>query len=332
MDIYHYGIKRRSGRYPYGSGDRPYQDLEKVSKVDYGNRKDKKNKKVNDNTKKIIFASAAVIGISAAIYLGYKYNAVERIKDILNDKMSLPLKNISKNNLIKDCMEKSMTSVKEMIDTEGNRILKEGGTIYRVSGSSGIDYSKVVNKPVFGSYKNKDVSEYILGLENFSGSKERYLDFLEISKDLKGPSKEKAVEIFNYVFKNNKEYKEKLIETLAMERFKRYHPNWKNYTKEQTSEFIRRNKTKVTEQINNDPFFEAIHSISFDKEDSKILLNEFRKRGYDYITDYHDSESWTENPIILLNTSESVKKVKDIIIGKEVKEKALNYLNELLIK
>lgn len=24
-EIYHYGIKRRSGRYPYGSGDRPYQ-------------------------------------------------------------------------------------------------------------------------------------------------------------------------------------------------------------------------------------------------------------------------------------------------------------------
>lgn len=28
-EIYHYGIKRRSGRYPYGSGKRPYQDREK---------------------------------------------------------------------------------------------------------------------------------------------------------------------------------------------------------------------------------------------------------------------------------------------------------------
>lgn len=25
MELYHYGIKRRSGRYPYGSGERPYQ-------------------------------------------------------------------------------------------------------------------------------------------------------------------------------------------------------------------------------------------------------------------------------------------------------------------
>lgn len=27
-ELYHYGIKRRSGRYPWGSGDRPYQSLE----------------------------------------------------------------------------------------------------------------------------------------------------------------------------------------------------------------------------------------------------------------------------------------------------------------
>lgn len=27
-ELYHYGIKRRSGRYPYGSGERPYQGVE----------------------------------------------------------------------------------------------------------------------------------------------------------------------------------------------------------------------------------------------------------------------------------------------------------------
>lgn len=32
-EIYHYGIKRRSGRYPWGSGDRPYQS-EEISKKD----------------------------------------------------------------------------------------------------------------------------------------------------------------------------------------------------------------------------------------------------------------------------------------------------------
>lgn len=28
-ELFHFGIKRRSGRYPYGSGNRPYQDKER---------------------------------------------------------------------------------------------------------------------------------------------------------------------------------------------------------------------------------------------------------------------------------------------------------------
>lgn len=33
-ELYHYGIPRRSGRYPYGSGERPYQHLKEASKGD----------------------------------------------------------------------------------------------------------------------------------------------------------------------------------------------------------------------------------------------------------------------------------------------------------
>lgn len=32
MDLYHFGIKRRSGRYPFGSGDRPFQSISGHSK------------------------------------------------------------------------------------------------------------------------------------------------------------------------------------------------------------------------------------------------------------------------------------------------------------
>lgn len=32
-ELYHYGIKRKSGRYPYGSGERPYQDSERTKKI-----------------------------------------------------------------------------------------------------------------------------------------------------------------------------------------------------------------------------------------------------------------------------------------------------------
>lgn len=30
MELLHYGIKRRSGRYPWGSGERPYQSTKPV--------------------------------------------------------------------------------------------------------------------------------------------------------------------------------------------------------------------------------------------------------------------------------------------------------------
>lgn len=45
-EIYHYGIKRRSGRYPYGSGTRPFQDREK----EYGAELFKKSEKRNLNS------------------------------------------------------------------------------------------------------------------------------------------------------------------------------------------------------------------------------------------------------------------------------------------
>ena len=46
-ELYHYGIKRRSGRYPYGSGDRPYQGEEGSRKrglFSFGKRKEEKKK------------------------------------------------------------------------------------------------------------------------------------------------------------------------------------------------------------------------------------------------------------------------------------------------
>lgn len=47
-DIVHYGMPRRSGRYPYGSGDRPYQSTGGTKRGIIGyiqKRKDKKNEK-----------------------------------------------------------------------------------------------------------------------------------------------------------------------------------------------------------------------------------------------------------------------------------------------
>lgn len=44
--LMHYGIKKRSGRYPYGSGERPYQAQERSRKMGFfARRKEKKRQK-----------------------------------------------------------------------------------------------------------------------------------------------------------------------------------------------------------------------------------------------------------------------------------------------
>ncbi len=46
-ELYHYGMPKRSGRYPYGSGDRPYQDSEvpKKKKRIFGRKKEEQQAK-----------------------------------------------------------------------------------------------------------------------------------------------------------------------------------------------------------------------------------------------------------------------------------------------
>lgn len=58
-EIYHFGTKRHSGRYPYGSGDRPYQDREKL----------KAEKREKENLKKAgeFIRRAVWTGIAASL-------------------------------------------------------------------------------------------------------------------------------------------------------------------------------------------------------------------------------------------------------------------------
>lgn len=49
-EIYHYGMPQRSGRYPYGSGDRPYQD----KKINKEKNKDRTNYNIKDSNGSIL--------------------------------------------------------------------------------------------------------------------------------------------------------------------------------------------------------------------------------------------------------------------------------------
>ena len=51
-ELYHYGTKHHSGRYPYGSGERPYQDREAARAEQYKNNEIEAIKKRIDKTSK----------------------------------------------------------------------------------------------------------------------------------------------------------------------------------------------------------------------------------------------------------------------------------------
>lgn len=50
-DLFHYGIKRRSGRYPYGSGERPFQS--EGTSIRISAKKDEKNGTISEKREKI---------------------------------------------------------------------------------------------------------------------------------------------------------------------------------------------------------------------------------------------------------------------------------------
>lgn len=79
-ELYHFGIKRRSGRYPWGSGDRPYQSEEKNIQTitDSTGKKEGKIKKVAKGLGKGILKLALTSAKLAALSsLGYGFIASE---------------------------------------------------------------------------------------------------------------------------------------------------------------------------------------------------------------------------------------------------------------
>lgn len=71
-EIYHFGIKRRSGRYPWGSGERPYQSNEKNKFQNYEKKTVDKVKTAADRAARsaISVALSTVGGVTVGMASG----------------------------------------------------------------------------------------------------------------------------------------------------------------------------------------------------------------------------------------------------------------------
>ena len=100
--LVHYGIPKRSGRYPYGSGERPYQDLAggRVSRKNNKNNNLNKNKinnkkeinskepdtkgiKLTDQQKKYIKTGATIAAAILVSYGGYKISTSPKFRNMV---------------------------------------------------------------------------------------------------------------------------------------------------------------------------------------------------------------------------------------------------------
>lgn len=218
-----------------------------------------------------------------------------------------------------------------MVDKNGDLLLKDG-RLYRNSAFNNINYDEK-KAPTFASFDPSDVSKYITRLKNFEGTDERYVDVFDLKKDLKGPSRKTAEKIFNELWERDPNYRENLLDATT-----RLKLDMLSVRKEQSPSYYktlyekhRKNFEELFQKDRKEGFYNQILNMAFDNPDREAFAKELKNKGYDFIKDYHDIDNkFTKDPIILLNTLESVNKVKSVKITEEIKNKSVEYLNSIM--
>ena len=269
--------------------------------------------------KRVAIAVGVTAGISVGVYAAYKYGSIQKINETLNSANSKSLKDIQYRKMMLDLLD----------DTEDVFLAKDS-VLHRMTAYKDIDFSKVTD-PTYVSYKEKDVLTYMTQLKDWSGTGERYDVELKAVKDLVAPSRSKAERIFNKLWDNDPEYREKLSETLQKTLYDlRYGKRSAADTRMLGEKWKRAIMDEVEEGLEKDPFRWGMYTIVRKGDDSKTLINEFKKYGYNAIEDYWDKGDFTDSPLILFDPSSSVVKTGETLVTKAMKQMAETRLQELL--
>lgn len=250
--------------------------------------------------KKVVIGTAAVIGVGAAIYFGYKYASINKIADLSRS-----------GTLTKEVANSVMLQTL----ADGDQILKQGDVLHRMSAYADIDYTKAT-KPLYVSFKPTDVAIYKLVLKDWSGTGKRYDVTFKALKDLRIPSKQKAREIFEELWRSDPKYRQTLEKTVT-----------DAYIKLGMNPVMARQKVLL--DLSNDPFSVAIYSIVKGKEDTTTYLSKVRDAGYDAITDYFDAGSFTDHPLIILDPAQTIQKTGETFVDRRDKLKTLEDLRDM---
>lgn len=240
------------------------------------------------NVRNALIAGATVAGVAAGVYFAYKYANKSNIEDVLSKS---PDKTITKDVL--DIARESALKDVEFV-------LPKNSEIHRVVGFEDFDLSKYDSTGMYTSFTKADRVAYRQLLKDWSGTGKRYDVALELQKDIKVPAKSTVEEVVNNLHKNKK-YTTELEKTLI-----------DAYKDLGLTEYSAKSEAK---RMMKNPFDASMYAIVRDREDTKMLKEELKKKGYDALLDYFDKGSLAEAPLILFDAQNdlSVKSQEKVV-------------------
>ena len=253
-----------------------------------------------EKAKRILIATTAIAGTGIGIYFAYKYGAVESIASLLGNGASMD-----------ECSEAMHAVANEM-----ELIIPEGTMIHRMHGFP--DYEPE-DSYTFASYTDSDVAAYMTLLTDHAGTGERYDVALRAIKDLRVPSKQKALEVFNDLWDNEPGFKEDIVGLIK----KTYEESVKYgvFTEEKVDSII-------TRDLKEDPLSVMSRALAIRSIQAQKYIDRLKKLGYDAVIDYYDQGIMADQPLIILDPKGSLQKFGEIYVTRELKLDRLSSLQK----
>lgn len=244
--------------------------------------------------KKTIATVGIAAGIGLGLYVAYK-------KGVFDDLAS-------KSSVTKKDVVDSLKKTQDDLDV----VLNKGSSIHRMEGFKDKDFSSITS-PLYTAYRKDDIETYKRHLADWHHTGERYDVSFEALKDIHIPSPKNAEKVFWEVWNSNPEYKDKLYETM-------YH----SYSKRTlgrdpiTPDEKLRVSSVVKQSLKDNAYLTGIYSIVLREEDSKILIDKYKEKGYDAIHDIFDIQTGMSNaPLIVFDPSKTLQKIGEEVVFKK---------------